>query len=201
MDTFISIQNGHKLAGDQYIFLSLTTVRTYLTEMAYYEYNNPFIHQHVSYRITLLIYHNITWPYSLYLPILQHWLMNPPCSTTTMCTCTPRTMIVWEWPWWKSLHFSYTLHITHVQSIFWLIPIYCCYPMLWCLDLFTIRRGIYHTSYLHRLPAESRKQEGEGWMAEGTAGILTDRNKEIKTEGVKESEGERERGWERRQGR
>lgn len=53
-----------------------------------------------------------------------------------------------------SLH-SCTL--ANVLSIFWIILIYFCY---WCqcLDLFPIRRGIYHTSNLHSLPAKRRKE-------------------------------------------
>lgn len=94
-----------------------------------------------------------------------------------MRVCVIITISVW--PWWKIITLSCTLDTIHVLSIFWLIIIYFCYRCR-CLDLFPIRRGIYHTSNLHWLPAEKRKeaQRRRRRIGEGTAGSEIDRNRE-----------------------
>ncbi|KAG7222458.1 hypothetical protein INR49_016227 [Caranx melampygus] len=67
----------------------------------------------------------------------------------------------------------------------WLVEVHGCFlsPLCkrdarcHCLDLFPIRRDIYHTSNLRRLPAERRKEHTGKYM-EVQRGSETDRNRE-----------------------
>lgn len=88
-------------------------------------------------------------------PSIDEWIHNRAQPPYCMHVCVIITVSVW--PWWKIITLSCTLDTIHVLSIFWIIVIYFYYRCQ-CLDLFPIRRGIYHTSNLHSLPAERRKE-------------------------------------------
>lgn len=90
---------------------------------------------------------------------IDEWIHNIAQPPYCMHVCVIITVSVW--PWWKIITLSCTLDTIHVLSIFWIIVIYFCYRCQ-SPDLFPIRRGIYHTSNLHSLPAERRKEHRGG---------------------------------------
>lgn len=93
--------------------------------------------------------------WTTYSPSIDEWIHNKAQPPHCMHVCVIITVSVW--PWWKIITLSCTLDTIHVLSIFWIIVIYFYYRCQ-CLDLFPIRGGIYHTSNLHSLPAQRRKE-------------------------------------------